>query len=279
MPAEELNDYSFTYSINGKKKLLEAQAKSFKRGPHHIAFVNDIFNDDQMIEDGYLISRLPSRWFNKINTSITQYISNKINVSDSNFRLSNYHTYVDDALHKQVVDSFRERGVMNGIPLSELGVTPNEMDDFVNTEIKSKRRLSCNQTRDGITLDVFWIRIVRPQVHDNNPPHKDTHLPGIQKNINIYLPLAGSNRKSSLPLIPKSHNELESEYIVSSSPCHINGKLFTVPAIVHRNNRLEMTTPDPKEGEVMLFTPHLIHGGGSNDNQNTTRVSLEMRFF
>jgi ectoine hydroxylase-related dioxygenase (phytanoyl-CoA dioxygenase family) len=40
-----------------------------------------------------------------------------------------------------------------------------------------------------------------------------------------------------------------------------------------------MITPNPSLGEVMIFTPHLIHGGGVNYNQDTTRVSLEMRFF
>ena len=28
----------------------------------------------------------------------------------------------------------------------------------------------------------------------------------------------------------------------------------------------------------MIFSPYLIHGGGSNDSTNITRISLELRF-
>jgi ectoine hydroxylase-related dioxygenase (phytanoyl-CoA dioxygenase family) len=97
--------------------------------------------------------------------------------------------------------------------------------------------------------------------------------------LNVYLPLAGSDENSSLPIIPKSHLEKESEYIISDSPCYVNGKKYTVPCIVHRNKGLDMITPNPNEGEIMIFTPNLIHGGGVNNNPNSTRVSLEMRFF
>jgi acetylglutamate kinase len=40
-----------------------------------------------------------------------------------------------------------------------------------------------------------------------------------------------------------------------------------------------MITPDPKEKEIMIFTPNIVHGGGMNINEDITRVSLEMRFF
>ena len=73
--------------------------------------------------------------------------------------------------------------------------------------------------------------------------------------------------------------ELESEYIVSGSPCYVKGKRFTVPAVVHRDGGLNLITPNPQEKEIMIFDPHCIHGGGINSNKNTTRVSLEMRFF
>jgi ectoine hydroxylase-related dioxygenase (phytanoyl-CoA dioxygenase family) len=40
-----------------------------------------------------------------------------------------------------------------------------------------------------------------------------------------------------------------------------------------------MIRPNPKPGEMLLFSPYLIHGGGVNFNKDITRVSLEMRFF
>jgi ectoine hydroxylase-related dioxygenase (phytanoyl-CoA dioxygenase family) len=40
-----------------------------------------------------------------------------------------------------------------------------------------------------------------------------------------------------------------------------------------------MIRPNPKPGQAMLFSPYLVHGGGYNLNTDTTRVSLEMRFW
>ena len=154
------------------------------------------------------------------------------------------------------------------------------MDEFVCSTISANRPISCKIKRFGlIPYGKFWIRIVRPNSNDNNPPHKDSHLKRLRKCVNIYLPLDGSNSNSSLPLVPKSHNEKETNYIISSSPCYVNSKKNTVPCIVHRDKGLDMICPNPSNKEIMIFTPHLIHGGGVNSNQDTTRVSLEMRFF
>ena len=40
-----------------------------------------------------------------------------------------------------------------------------------------------------------------------------------------------------------------------------------------------MITPNPAFDEVLVFTPYALHGGGVNLNKDTTRVSLEMRFW
>jgi prepilin-type N-terminal cleavage/methylation domain-containing protein len=42
---------------------------------------------------------------------------------------------------------------------------------------------------------------------------------------------------------------------------------------------LNLITPNPGPEQVMVFTPYTIHGGGYNFNKDTTRVSLEMRFW
>jgi len=51
-----------------------------------------------------------------------------------------------------------------------------------------------------------------------------------------------------------------------------------VDAIVASKIALDMIRPDPKEGQLMLFSPYLIHGCANNDNENITRISLEVRF-
>ena len=39
-----------------------------------------------------------------------------------------------------------------------------------------------------------------------------------------------------------------------------------------------MIRPNPTENQLMLFSPYLIHGCANNDNLDTTRISLEVRF-
>ncbi len=281
-------DYYSSYAINGVNNFINVSAKSFKRGKREILFDETMFSNRELLKQGYIIKSFPSGWTELITTSITNTVFDKMKqagceISDSqkdSFVLEKYHEFVSESQHKKIVNSFRG-GVFGfgGIDLAELGINYHDLDQFINAEIQSNINLSCMIKKFCLKFGKFWIRIVRPSSNDNNPPHKDSHLKRLRKNVNIYLPLAGSNELSSLPLIPGSHNEYEQEYIISSSPCKINGKQNTVPCIVHRDKGLNMITPNPKANEIMIFTPHIIHGGGINKNINTTRVSLEMRFF
>lgn len=276
-------DYNLKFSINERVHTFDVQSKSFKYGKVNNTFECDLFTDNELLANGYIIRSIPQNWYRDISASVTHLLCDEIIKHTGNhpdlFTLDTYHRYVDDAVHKKIVKGFRAGlfGV-SGIPLSKLGIPYSDLDSFINEQIGGDK-LSCHYKRYGISLKNFWIRIVRPNTNDNNPPHKDVHVKRLNRNINIYLPLAGSDMNSSLPVIPASHLESDSEYIISGSPCYVNGRRFTVPAIVHRRRGLDMITPNPQQGEVMLFTPHLIHGGGVNYNQNTTRVSLEMRFF
>ena len=42
---------------------------------------------------------------------------------------------------------------------------------------------------------------------------------------------------------------------------------------------LTLVRPNPGPNEVLVFSPYLIHGGAFNQQTDTTRVSLEMRFW
>lgn len=276
-------DYALDYTINGRCFNFDISSKSFEYGKLVNTFDYELTEDAEIRSNGYTVRSFPSLWHRNIVAAITELICEKIanykHKYPNGFSLDKYHEWVDDDLHGKIISSIRG-GIfgMNGIPLESLGIPYRELDEFINDTVRSNG-LSCHYKRYGLSLKHFWIRIVRPHVTDNNPPHKDSHLRRIQKNINIYLPLAGSDENSSLPLIPASHLELDSEYIISGSPCFVNERRFTVPAIVHRKRGLDMITPNPSENEILIFTPHIIHGGGINFNNNTTRVSLEMRFF
>jgi hypothetical protein len=274
-------DYNFNFKINDRNFNFDVKSKYFKRGKDICNYKPfKIYKNEELCENGYIIRTFPKDWKQKIKKSITNLISNLLD-NPKNFKLEKYHKFVDDKKHADVVKNIQS-GVLGigGIPLDKLGINYLDFDDFINYNVDSDG-LSCNDKRifNLLSLKFFWIRIIRPNSIDNNPPHKDTHFKRIKNNVNIYLPLAGSNKNSSLPLIPKTHIENENQYIVASSPCYINGKIFRAPAIVHRNNGLNLITPNPQENQIMIFDPHIVHGGGVNSNKDMTRVSLEMRFY
>jgi hypothetical protein len=278
-----MNTYALSFTVNEIEKNFDVEAESFKRGLNEIQLQNPLFDEPSFLKNGYMIAKVPETWHETIISSIKSYILNALNVNGinpENFQLDQYHTYVNDEIHQKVVDSFR--GGMdgfNGIPIEQLNIPISDIDSFINETIKSNRPVSIHVLKLGLSIKKFWIRIIRPNTNDNNPPHKDSHLVRNRNMVISFYPIVGCNEKSSLPVIPGSHLEPESEYIISSSPSFVDKKEFNVPAIVHRNKGLNLMTPNPKEGEILIFTPELIHGGGVNLNTDTTRISLEMRYF
>jgi hypothetical protein len=273
------------FSINKNNFSINVKSKKFIKKTDLKLFNSSLFNNKQLLTDGFCVKKIPNEWFYSIKENIKNFIENKIKSFKhiNNFNLEKYHEFVDDKLHKKIVDSFRGKYFgINGINLKYLGIDYKELDFYINEQINSNYKLSCIYKKFGIKNKKFWIRIVRPNKKDNNPPHKDSHIKTfywVRDNINIYLPLAGSNKNSSLPLLPKSHLDNENQYLISSSPCYVNNVKFTVPCIVDRIGGIDMITPNPNKGEILIFTPHIIHGGGMNRNKDLTRVSLEMRFF
>ena len=125
----------------------------------------------------------------------------------------------------------------------------------------------------------FCFRVVRPRSRDNNPPHRDVWLDRLRHAVNIYVPLAGSSSRSSLPLVRGSHRWAESEIERTVEGARVNGIVFTVPSVVGAAHPLSLQRPDPGPNQVLVFSPYLIHGGAYNQQPDSTRVSLEMRFW
>jgi len=125
----------------------------------------------------------------------------------------------------------------------------------------------------------FQIRVVRPGTSDNNPPHRDVWLDRLRNAANIYVPLAGSSERSSLPIVPGSHRWRESEIERTSAGSVVSGVQYTVSAITGARRPLRLVRPHVGPNEVMVFTPYAIHGGGRNFSADKTRVSLEIRFW
>ena len=99
--------------------------------------------------------------------------------------------------------------------------------------------------------------------------------------INIYLPISGSDYRSVLKIVPSSHNWSDTDVIPTfeydrGKSYNKDGIAFSTPTISECKREVLIHKPDVAEGDFMLFSPLLIHGGGENGG-SLTRFSLEIR--
>lgn len=273
------------YNINNRDISLNVVADNIVLGEDNILYLKDgrsIYNDWE--KNGYTIAPfLDKQKFDSFYDFIFNFFVDNLRkikpINTSKFSLETYHNFVDDKEHLMFLKYVAAGSFgMSGIPLSLLPFNYKEFDNLISD--LCNKRFSCLKTFYFLfTSNHFWLRIVRPKSKDNNPPHRDNYLSRNKKIINIYAPIAGSNEHSSLPIIPGSHFWPDSELRITTGKAFVENIKFTNPAIVSAKQNLNMITPNPKLGELMVFTPYTIHGGGRNFNDNLTRISLEMRFW
>lgn len=187
-----------------------------------------------------------------------------------NFKLDQYHTVATNLeTHLAAVEKTKLLPVEifpGGIDTLE-----NRISDVCKVPLKAFN-LFDKQT-------IFHFRVVRPTSGDNNPLHRDIWLEDFEGCINLYIPVAGSNSNSSLIIIPESHCWPESRVERTVHGSVINGVKFNVPAVTAIQGEYTVVRPDPKENEVLVFSPYLIHGGAVNLNPDRTRISIEIRLW
>lgn len=191
----------------------------------------------------------------------------------SGFSLDRYHRFVDRPGrpdHQDVVSSTRRF-----LPLDWLPVEARVLEEAASRVCGVSLTL-VNPVRNE---PVFLLRIVRPGCQDYNPLHRDAWLDFLRHGLNVYVPLVGSNSRSSLPVVPGSHRWSESSVERTPEGAVLGGKSYHVPAVSDCRHPLELVRPDPGVGEALFFSPYLLHGLGINRNQDVTRVSLELRFY
>ena len=98
----------------------------------------------------------------------------------------------------------------------------------------------------------FNLRIIRPSKNDFNPPHRDVYFDNHANGVNIYIPISGSNKKSSLPIFPRSHLINESKVSRTSLNSYFNGVKFSVPVIFKTIPSVKLLRPDPKKNQMMI---------------------------
>jgi hypothetical protein len=191
-------------------------------------------------------------------------------VFDESFPLDQYHAVTMDyqqhlaAVHETKLIDTREFP----IPIK-----------LIETRISEICKTSLRVLNPFDGQSVFHFRVIRPNSTDNNPLHRDIWLEDYDDCINLYIPVAGSNERSSLILLPGSHHWPESKIERTVKGARINGVNFNVPAVTNIAGEYEVTRPSPLPNEVLVFSPYLIHGGAVNLNQDLTRISIEMRLW
>jgi len=189
---------------------------------------------------------------------------------DDDFDLEKYHTLVGDfTTHLKAVEKTKL------LPVTAFPVPVRMIEDRISALCNTT--LVARNPFDG--QSIFHFRVIRPQQTDNNPLHRDVWLEDYDDCINLYIPIAGSNTKSSLIIVPGSHRWPESRIEKTDGGAVINGVKFNVPAVTDIAGTYEVVRPNPGTNEVLVFSPYLIHGGAVNLNPDQTRISIEMRLW
>lgn len=214
--------------------------------------------------------------FERLKKSLTQNImeaikANNISFNEETFTLEKYHEVVNtNALHNQVIDI--TRNLENKDFDFNIDALADRFGDILGYKLTS--------WVEELQKSHIQIRISRPNSLDINPPHRDGYLSYWEDIINVWIPIVGCNEKASLPVLPGSHLIPENEILrTESKGAEINGNIYYVPCILEtKTGSIKMIRPNPKQGEALIFTPFLIHGAAVNNNEDITRVSLELRF-
>lgn len=248
-------------------------------GPQELLYTmeDNIISKMDWKNEGYsIVNAFDKKEFDKLRKSIHKIIFNalkvkNVEVEESTFQLKYYHKYVTtDELHNEIISI--TRNLKDSDFDFDINLLTKRFGDILGYKLTS--------WIDELQKSHIQIRISRPNTLDINPPHRDGYLSYWKDIINVWLPIEGCNKKSSLPLVPGSHLFPESTILrTPNKSAKINGNLYYVPCILETaSGPLEMIRPNPKKGEALLFSPFLIHGSAVNQNEDITRVSLELRF-
>ena len=270
------------YYINNNPRLVEAPVdQQYESGSENITLSNkenDITFNLPWYKDGFTNEDfLTKDEFNNliqgISEKVKQIIEKELQINTDGFSLEKYHHYVpsDDA-HYKVVSKTRE-------------LYPQDFNFPIEKMIpKFEKMVGFNLTdRMEATGEVqhIIIRINRPNSNDYNPPHKDMYEEydiGIDKCnfLNFWVPIAGVTDKSSLPLAHRSHLIPENQVIRTQDKSVVGKNTYRVRFVKDWGDN-SLTRSDVKYGQVLLFSPHLIHGLAINEEEDMTRLALEFR--
>jgi len=267
------------YYINSEPVSIDIQGEIFRGSASRlIDSADNLIGACKWAMQGYAISDFIDKTvFSTLHRGLTDLVREAVECATQSscpeFTLETYHHYCsNDDVHLAVIKDLRNKADIVNFPI-DYSVVDARVSTLCGVPVSCK---VSHQVASGY----FFIRLIRPNaISDNNPPHRDSWLDHLRDCVNIYVPLAGSNEHSSLSVVPGSHLWCESDVPRTAEGAIVNGVTFSVPSIVTDGDALEMVRPEVGKGDLMVFSPYLIHGGAANLNKNVTRASLEMRFW
>lgn len=234
----------------------------------------DIFDSKvSWYNNGYTPIKIPHDVLSNIRFKTLKYIQDCLTEFDLTLRIENLEKY-----HKIIQNDISHLNFLKKIGKCILPKTLGINTAFFSYIVQNE----CQKEMNLDSKNVCDIRLFRPyndSFMDNNPIHRDTWLPIINNSIKIYIPIAGNNELSSLSLIPGSHPWEDNSLERTATNALINNVQYGLPAVTNINKEYQLIRPELDENEILLFSSHIVHGGALNLNKNTTRVSIEMRFW
>lgn len=225
---------------------------------------------------GYYISKkaLSEAIFNEAKEQLTAHVKSSLadkGISVEGFSLENYHRFVpDDETHYSIstwaLESEAYSGLVNRV--AEL------LQSLLHREVEIKP-IDLN----GQIKSVIGFRIIRPGSTDYSPMHRDAWLDIWKDVVNVWIPVGGCNPSNIIRIIPKSHYWNDQVLHCSKEGALINYKKYKVRAAISSSIPPHIQTPDMDYQDVLVFSPYLLHGNGSNLTSPLTRTSIEMRFW
>lgn len=241
----------------------------------------DIVYNQDWYNEGYTAQQFMNadnfkKLYDGLSTCVKSIIVRELGLDVTGFTLEKYHHFVKtNEDHFKIVS--RTRDLFPADFNFDVQATFSTFEQILGFS------LSDIDPRTGEKLHII-VRINRPQSADYNPPHKDIYEE-YDKNdyippfVNLWIPIAGVTENSSLPIVPGSHKIPESQILRTYEGGVVGGNKYRVRMIDEWGGSKALERAKVKDGEVLFFSSHLIHGLAVNEEQDLTRVALEFRLF
>ncbi len=241
----------------------------------------DVISDLDWYQDGYKVVDFQKQInFNLLKNAVGEHIKQIINktypaIDLNGFTLEKYHYFVNYEQNLEINKRAKR------LYLQDVDFPDRQIIDFLESILKV--RLSYSPKGSDF---IHWViaRINIPNSVGYNPVHKDIYGfydedKFVPRMVNSWIPICGVNKNAGLGIVPGSHLIKESEIIRTKNGVIIDGRKFSVNCIKSWRDKSFLRLMTPSEGEMLIFSSHLIHGLGINNNEDTTRVSLEFRLY